>query len=57
MCWLYIDKVTEVGQVSNPDLSNVEEIGFTDLMPGGKPASCSRPDWIELDGKPLKRKV
>jgi hypothetical protein len=52
---LDIDRVAEVGPVSNPDLSNVEEIGFTDLMPGGKSASCSRLDWIELDGKPVKR--
>jgi hypothetical protein len=52
---LDIDRVTEIGQVSNPDLSNVEEIGFTDLMPGGKSASCSRLDWIEVDGKPVKR--
>jgi hypothetical protein len=52
---LDIDRVTEVGPVSNPDLSNVEEIGFTDLMPGGKSASCSRLDWIEVDGRPVKR--
>lgn len=52
---LDIDLVTEIGPASNPDLSNVEEIGFTDLMPGGKSASCSRLDWIEVDGKPVKR--
>jgi hypothetical protein len=52
---LDIDRVTEIGPVSNPDLSNVEEIGFTDLMPGGKSASCSRLDWIEVDGRPVKR--
>lgn len=52
---LDIDRVTEVGPVSNPDLSSVEEIGFTDLMPGGKSASCSRLDWIEVDGRPVKR--
>ncbi|MEE4285507.1 MAG: hypothetical protein V2I31_05145 [Mariniphaga sp.] len=52
---LDIDRVTEIGPASNPDLSNVEEIGFTDLMPGGKSASCSRLDWIEVDGKPVKR--
>ncbi|MBW6536387.1 MAG: hypothetical protein K0B11_15360 [Mariniphaga sp.] len=52
---LDIDRVTEIGPVSNPDLSNVEEIGFTDLMPGGKSTSCSRLDWIEVDGKPVKR--
>jgi hypothetical protein len=55
--WYKLDiiRVTEIGPASNPDLSNVEEIGFTDLMPGGKSASCSRLDWIEVDGKPVKR--
>ena len=52
---LNIDSVTEMGPVENPDLSNVEEIGFTDLMPGGKSASCTRLDWIEVNGKPVKR--
>lgn len=52
---LDINRVTEIGPVSNPNLSNVEEIGFTDLMPGGKSASCSRLDWIEVDGEPVKR--
>ena len=36
-------------------LSNVEEIGFTDLMPGGKSSSCSRLDWIEVYGMPVAR--
>ena len=49
------ERVVEIGLAKNPDLSNVEEIGFTDLMPGGKSASCSRLDWIEVYGKPVKR--
>lgn len=49
------DRIAEIGVAKNPDLSNVEEIGFTDLMPGGKSAACSRLDWIEVDGKPVKR--
>ena len=55
--WYRLDivRVTETGPVANPDLSNVEEIGFTDLMPGGMSPSCSRLDWIEVDGKPVKR--
>lgn len=55
--WYILDaeRVTEIGVAKNPDLSNVEEIGFTDLMPGGKSASCSRLDWIEVYGKPVKR--
>jgi len=52
---LDIQRVTEIGPAAKPDLSNVEEIGFTDLMPGGLSASCSRIDWIEVDGKPVKR--
>ena len=47
---LDIKRIAEVGAVNNPDLSNVEEIGFTDLMPGGQSASCSRLDRIEVDG-------
>lgn len=49
------DRVVEVGVAENPDLSEVEEIGFTDLMPGGKSAACSRLDWIEVYGKPIAR--
>ena len=49
------ERVVEVGVANNPDLSNVEEIGFTDLMPGGKSAACSRLDWIEIYGKPTSR--
>jgi hypothetical protein len=50
---LDVDRIVEVGPVEKPDLSNVEEIGCTDLMPGGKSASCSRLDWIEVYGKPV----
>jgi hypothetical protein len=55
--WHILDaeRVVEVGVTENPDLSNVEEIGFTDLMPGGKSAACSRLDWIEVYGKPIAR--
>ncbi len=38
-----------------PDLSKVDEIGFTDLMTGGQSVACSRVDWIEVDGRPVKR--
>lgn len=40
-----------------PDLSSVEEIGFTDLMPGGESAACSRLDWIEVYGKPVRKPI
>lgn len=52
---LEVDRVVEIGAADKPDLSKVEEIGFTDLMPGGKSAACSRLDWIEVYGKPVAR--
>jgi hypothetical protein len=47
---LDIETVTEQEPVAEPDLSRVEEVGFTDLMPGGISAACSRLDWIEVYG-------
>src|SRR6267142_135310 len=43
--------------VDYPDLSKVEEIGFTDLMRGSGHGSGggSRLDWIEVYGKPVPR--
>lgn len=43
--------------VDYPDLSRVEEIGFTDLMRGSGHGSGggSRVDWIEVYGKPVPR--
>jgi len=42
--------------VEHPNLSRVEEIGFTDLMRGGGHGSAgSRIDWIEVYGKPVPR--
>jgi len=52
---LDIKTVTEIKPVSSPDLAKVDEIGFTDLMPGGLSDACSRLDWIEVHGKPVKR--
>ncbi len=57
---LDIDKVMEArdGQwVTNPDLSRVDEIGFTDLMTGtgAGQGGSSRVDWIEVYGKPVSR--
>ena len=50
--WYTIDMnaITEMKPVEGPDLSSVEEIGFTDLMTGGKSNACSRLDWIEVYG-------
>jgi hypothetical protein len=43
--------------VDNPDLSKVEEIGFTDLMRGSGHGmgGGSRVDWMEVYGKPVPR--
>ena len=48
----------EARWVDNPDLSRVEEIGFTDLMRGAGHGSGggSRVDWIQVTGKPVPRK-
>ncbi len=52
---LDIEKVVESNWVDKPDLSRVDEIGWTDLMPGGGSFACTRLDWIEVFGKPVKR--
>lgn len=56
--WLSIDMETISALVSieGPDLTKVEEIGFTDLMPGGKSEACSRLDWLEVYGYLVPRK-
>src|SRR5579884_3504352 len=42
--------------VEKPDLSRVEEIGFTEMMRGGGHGGAgSRIDWIEVYGKPVPR--
>lgn len=50
-----LGRMAEIEVRENPDLSNVEEIGFTDLMRGGIWFACSRLDWIEVYGVPVKR--
>jgi len=52
---LNIETVTEGIIVKDPDLSRVDEIGFTDLMPGGISDACSRLDWIEIYAGSHKR--
>jgi hypothetical protein len=52
---LDIDTVIEGAWVDSPDLGHVRAIGWTDLMRGGASAACSRLDWIEVDGEPVKR--
>jgi hypothetical protein len=58
--WLRLDieKVLAKGVwVEKPDLSKVDEIGFTDLMPGSGhgPGGWSDVAWMEVYGKPVKR--
>ncbi len=52
---LDIEKVVEGDWVQSPNLSRVEEIGWTDLMRGGGTPASSRVDWIEVYGKTAKR--
>ena len=52
---LDIKTIVEGPWVPNPNLTRVEEIGWTDLMAGGASDACSRLDWIEVYGKPVKR--
>jgi hypothetical protein len=50
--WYTVDmeSITELQMEPDPDLSEVVEIGFTDLMSGGQSNACSRLDWIEVYG-------
>ena len=52
---LDIEKVVEGVWVEKPDLSRVEEIGWTDLMIGGGSRACSRVDWIEIYARGVRR--
>ena len=52
---LDIDKIIEGNWAEKPDLSTVEEIGVTDLMPGGNTPASSRLDWIEIYGRAITR--
>jgi len=53
---LDIERINEVEPVPDPDLSRVRSIGFSDLMPGGMSAACSRLDWMEVYAYLVKRK-
>jgi hypothetical protein len=52
---LDIETIVERNWAPHPDLSRVEEIGFTDLMPGGGTPASSRLDWMEVYGRAVKR--
>lgn len=53
---LNIDTITEEHPIiDDPDLAHVTQIGFTDLMIGGKSRASSRLDWIEVYAHPAAR--
>ncbi len=52
---LDIEHIVERNWVPDADLSDVEEVGFTDLMAGGGTPASSRLDWIEVYGRAVKR--
>jgi hypothetical protein len=54
---LDIKTIVEGAVVEKPDLTKVDEIGWTDLMTGGGTPASSRVDWIEVYGAPVKRGV
>ena len=48
-------KIVEGRWAEKPDVSKIDEIGWTDLMPGGGTPASSRVDWIEVDARPVPR--
>ena len=56
---LDIDRLVTIGRwVEKPDLTKVDEIGFTDLMPASGHGDGGYMDmgWIEVYGRPVPRK-
>jgi hypothetical protein len=56
---LDVDRLVTLGRwLEKVDLSKVDEIGFTDLMPGSGHGDGGYSDmgWIEVYGKPVPRK-
>jgi hypothetical protein len=52
---LDIKTMIEAAPVASPDLSRVDEIGWTSMMTGGGTPASTRVDWIEVWGKPAAR--
>jgi hypothetical protein len=50
-----IEKISVLSPMPDPDLSRVDEIGFTDLKRGESSAQSSRLDWIEVLGDSVFR--
>src|SRR5215472_16516916 len=53
---LDIQTIVEGPWFDHPDLSKVDEIGWTDLSVGGNTPASSRVDWIEVYGNPIPRR-
>lgn len=53
--WMGVDMalISATRPIENPELSKVEEIGWTDFMRGGGSLASSRVDWIEVIGYPV----
>ena len=49
------ETIVEGPWVANPDLGQVDEIGWTELAPGGNTPASSRVDWIEVYGRRVAR--
>jgi hypothetical protein len=52
---LDVNKLVEGKWAEKPDLTKVDEIGWSSLMPGGESVACTRVDWIEVYGRAVKR--
>ncbi len=52
---LDIKTLVEGAAVERPDLSRVDEIGWTTLMTGGGTPASSRVDWFEIYGRAVLR--
>jgi len=50
-----MERIAEGKWIDDADLSNVVQIGFTDLMAGGHSGASSRVDWLEVYAKPAKK--
>lgn len=57
LTWRHFNVITIAAEeaVDAPALEKIDEIGFTDLEPGGGSGACSRLDWIEVYGASAPR--
>jgi hypothetical protein len=59
MRWRRLDiaKLVEGAVVVHPDLSRVDEIGWSTLMTGGGTPASSRVDWIAVYARAVPREA